>query len=1331
MAFKTASTRRTTTTSAVSSQVVIANTGDVANATFSAVGGTVSANTSISLGVTTVGTTTAASAVTTPVITRIDYLDANNAVVPTQLAVSTAGNGNILISGTGFGQTSLVYINNTLATNTWISSTQIRATCPAASSGNVNLTIFNLLNQGTIRANGIRYSGIPSWTTAAIQVTNGTTSNISLVATSDSTLTYTLQAGSTLPTGLSLITSGYISGTTTGYSSTTAVSVVLVATDAEGQATQQTVSFTIAVNDPYFKYTTLALNGEANTTPFISDTSTNNLPLTISGDTKPVSFNPYTPGYYSVNFPNNATLATGSVSALALGTGDYTIECWVMPQVISDALCVFITSASSAFSAPVGFLLRFGGTTSWQLIVGNGTSDQYNVTAAFSTYGGAIGVWTHHAIVRSSGTLRWYINGVQAYSVADSTAMNQTYLGFGNYAGYYWNGYISNFRMVKGTGVYTSAFTPPTSPLTAIANTSILVLQSNRLIDSSTNAIALTPVGGLQVSSAVPFTKNPSYSTYGSAYFDGTGDYLTFTNPVALGSGSFTIEMWLNPAVTPSVNFWIYGYRNGADTSPYVFMDSSRSIRFGGDVTTYMTGTSVLPLNGWTHVAIVRNGTAMAIYTNGISVASATVSQNFSYTGFNGIGQAQGGGSPYSWSGYISDFRIVVGTAVYTSNFTPPTSPLTAITNTSLLTLQYNGGANNYGIVDNSNFNNPITRSGNAIQGSFSPYSNTGWSNYFDGSGNYITSASSTNNALGSGDFTIEFWCYSNDLGVGNAGAAFYVDASGYQQIIRHNGAVWECYYKSGTAFTTVSTSTIPINQWTHHALVRNSGTIKWYINGVQYGSAADSTNYTVSTFFTIGNFGSGAYNGYVSNARVVKGTAVYTAAFTPPISPLTAISGTVFLSAQSNRFIDNSPLGNAFTLTGVPSVQTFSPFAPSAAYTPSVHGGSMYLDGTGDYLDLPAGTTGQFGTAPFTIEFWTYGTDSATTMIFQNSASIPNWAIIIVSGSLYWQNGYAASSLYYIATSSLTTNPLVNAWTHIAITRDASNILKWWINGVGQTAYGADTNNYSSTSAIKIGSGSYGEHTGYLSDIRITKGVAVYTSNFTPPTQALGNYSTTYPASLLLNFNTGGMIDQHSTNMLETVSGAQLSTAVKKYNNSSMSFNNSTQYLTIRPTATLEFGSGDFTIEFWWYPTATGRQALYHGSVGTDWSIGIDYSGVNTNKIGIWASSNGSSWNLINSDPGGNGIGTTTPTQSSWNHIAYVRSGTTWMLFVNGNRDLNLTGISGSIVNRATSQKVIGSWWNTTAMGQISGYLDDFRITKGFARYTANFTPTGPNLLL
>jgi hypothetical protein len=218
--------------------------------------------------------------------------------------------------------------------------------------------------------------------------------------------------------------------------------------------------------------------------------------------------------------------------------------------------------------------------------------------------------------------------------------------------------------------------------------------------------------------------------------------------------------------------------------------------------------------------------------------------------------------------------------------------------------------------------------------------------------------------------------------------------------------------------------------------------------------------------------------------------------------------------------------------------------------------------------------------------------------------------------------------------------------------------------------------------------------------------------------------------SSLLCHFDSvnaaGRFIDNSRNNFAITSSGdAKLSTSQYKFGGASGFFDGTNDYLLLPSGNSLEFGSSDFTIEFWWYPTSTSRQGVYHGSFGADWSLGIDYSSVSTNqKIGIWASSNGSSWNLINADAAGNGIGTITVNQNAWNHIAYVRNGTTWMLFINGVRDLNLTGISGTVINRSTYQKSVGCWFNDSAFNELSGYLDELRITKGVARYTANFTP-------
>lgn len=158
--------------------------------------------------------------------------------------------------------------------------------------------------------------------------------------------------------------------------------------------------------------------------------------------------------------------------------------------------------------------------------------------------------------------------------------------------------------------------------------------------------------------------------------------------------------------------------------------------------------------------------------------------------------------------------------------------------------------------------------------------------------------------------------------------------------------------------------------------------------------------------------------------------------------------------------------------------------------------------------------------------------------------------------------------------------------------------------------------------------------------------------------------------------------------------------------------------------TSKLEFGANNFTMEFFWYPNSTSRQALYHGSSGADYSLGIDYSSVGTNKLGVWASSTGSSWDIINADGGGNGIGTTTVPQNQWNHIAFVRNGTSWKLYLNGVADVSITS-SSSIFNRVSFKKAIGQWYVASgAPAPATGFISNFRVVNGVAVYTTDFTP-------
>jgi len=641
---------------------------------------------------------------------------------------------------------------------------------------------------------------------------------------------------------------------------------------------------------------------------------------------------------------------------------------------------------------------------------------------------------------------------------------------------------------------------------------------------------------------------------------------------------------------------------------------------------------------------------------------------------------------------------------------------------TLLLNTTSTNGAQNNTFLDSSSNNFTITRNGNTTQGTFSPFSQTGWGNFFNGSSDYLTASNAA--FVATGDFTVEAWVYGTQTGafqgifVSSDGA----DTAGFRIAIENTNALG--FWLNGTSNTG---TTFLFNQWNHVAMVRSgTGTnnVSCYFNGTRVAQFTNTSS-TTNSAIAIGRYrttGTNQYwlGGFVSNARLVVGSAVYSGAtITVPTAPLSAITNTVFLTCQSNRFVDNS--GNNYTITtnGTPSVQAFSPFAPTTAYSTSTVGGSGYFDGSGDYLTAPTNAAFAYGSGDFTIECWVYATaalSSGFTGIVGTMAA--------GGGLIGGTNTYIQFNVFGTANGVKYNSPLpTNTWVHLAYSRSGTTGYLV-MNGV-QVATGADSNNYSATSNFCVGSVNAGQYfSGYISGLRYVKGTALYTgATYTVPTAPPTAITNT---QLLLNYTNAGIYDAAAKNDLETVGNAQVSTTQAKFGTTSISAVTGTSYLLTNPGQNLEFGTGSFTIEFWWYPVSTTRQALYVGSFGTDYSVAIDYSSVSTNqKIGIWASSTGSSWNLINADPGGNGIGTTTVTQNAWNHIAFVRNGSTWMLFVNGNKDLNITGIPDPIVNRSTYQKGIGVWWSpSTVPNPQTGYIDEFRITKGYARYTANFTP-------
>lgn len=308
-----------------------------------------------------------------------------------------------------------------------------------------------------------------------------------------------------------------------------------------------------------------------------------------------------------------------------------------------------------------------------------------------------------------------------------------------------------------------------------------------------------------------------------------------------------------------------------------------------------ITASTAVGTGRWNHIALVRNGTFLTLYINGVSVGSATNSTNFNNTGVMGIGAnvSGGGAGAYPINGYMSDVRVTKGTALYVTTFTPPTAPVTP---TAATTLLVNGM--NAGIFDATAINNMETV-GNAqvstVQSKFG-----GSSLYFDGTGDRILVAPDEDLNLATGDFTVEGWFYSNSTS-GNASAVTRAAAGNISTaaelqwgIYRSGSNMFVRPYQGGSDFS-INVGAITTGTWHHVAMTRSGNTIRGFLNGVLAGTTQTISgalnNNTVWYGAIIGGITVTSvdeyWNGYIDDLRVTKGYARYTSNFTPPTAAL------------------------------------------------------------------------------------------------------------------------------------------------------------------------------------------------------------------------------------------------------------------------------------------------------------------------------------------------------------------------------------------------------------------------------------------------------------
>ena len=368
----------------------------------------------------------------------------------------------------------------------------------------------------------------------------------------------------------------------------------------------------------------------------------------------------------------------------------------------------------------------------------------------------------------------------------------------------------------------------------------------------------------------------------GSAVFDGTGDGLVSatSSNLSLSTGDFTIEFWVYPNNLSSTQLVTDHRLGGGGNDIAVFLDTNGKVNLHANSSTRITSASAISASQWKHIAVVRSSSTTTLYLDGIA-DSTTYSDSNDYGGTAVTLGKYYNGNQFELNGYISNFRLVKGSVAYTIN--------TA----------------------------------------------SGGSTAFDGNGDALTVPASADFAFGTGDFTIEAWVYSTTYanfpyifdgrtnpGTSSNAPALYIHSSNTIN-----------YYVAGSNQISTSYSSYQ-NQWTHIAIVRNSGTTTLYLDGVSAGTWSDSTNYTDQGPLVIGRHGDSSLatyclNGYISNFRIVKGTAVYTSAFTPSNIALTAITNTKLLTCQNSTgtITDASSSSHSITASGNAAASTQKPF--------------------------------------------------------------------------------------------------------------------------------------------------------------------------------------------------------------------------------------------------------------------------------------------------------------------------------------------------------------------------------------------------------------------
>jgi len=726
----------------------------------------------------------------------------------------------------------------------------------------------------------------------------------------------------------------------------------------------------------------------------------------------------------------------------------------------------------------------------------------------------------------------------------------------------------------------------------------------------------------------------------------------------------------------------------------------------------------------WSHSVISGSlgGTTVTNVNNVFTITPSTTEADAGTFTLRFAASDGQGGESGSQSQFTLDFVFIVTNSRYTTLLATAT-----------------GTSDNNNITDASSNNHSITVNGDAHAGTFSPYRHGGYSTYFENNTSYYRATSSSDFDIGgTGDWSYEAWVYPTDLSNtyprGFGLGPYYSDPKSFGVLLQDpdNGGYITVYWSPNTRHL-ISSTTLPLHSWSHIMVCRSGNDIGLFFNGTR---VAHNSNYTASiptgnTYLFAGATGNNneGFLGYIKDVRFINGSHPYDASstsFNVPTEALEITSNTKFLGSSGLPYEkDISTSDHTITVNGSPSIKPFSPYDYNE-YSETDHGGSVYFDGTTDYLLINSPPT--LGANDWTFETWYYASNPLTYNVLLsqgpgNNTIVSNFSVS-VTGEI-WIQTYTTSNVILYNTAAGIINGGV--WNHIVLTHDydGSNggTYKIYVNGNQVGSNVSYTSGYYWNSggiagtALAMAQYRYNTQANgecYFSDWKISNSVT-YSSNFTPPTAPLSSSGSV----LHIKGTDASIIDKSQGSNLKLVGNTTGSTTQTKFSNTkSMYFDGTGDYLSTLSSDLLRMGTGNFTVECW-----VNKSIANHKGI---WQISSTAGGLQSTNYGqtLALGFQTGIWQIY---AGGGSAGINGPSFSlstnTWYHTAVVRNSGTTKLYIDGTEEISISDSH----DYTGTYMVIGGYYSTSYLHH--GYIQDLRVTKGLARYTTNFTPPTASL--